>query len=139
MKECLVFLEVLDTAGQDTFVAMRELYMRNGEGFALIFSITSVKSLMELEEIRKGICKVQGDDIPLVLVANKIDLESQRKVDNEQIKAVATNWNRPHLMVSAKENINISAIFESLIQQQWDRSGGPPINKPGRTWTCTLL
>jgi hypothetical protein len=50
--------------------------------------------------------------------------------------------NRPSLNVSAKDNINVAAIFESLIQQQWDRSGGPPtaLNKKGKgTEWCTLF
>lgn len=31
---------VLDTAGQEEFSAMREQYMRTGEGFLLVFSVT---------------------------------------------------------------------------------------------------
>lgn len=31
---------VLDTAGQEEFGAMREQYMRTGEGFLLVFSVT---------------------------------------------------------------------------------------------------
>lgn len=33
-------LLVLDTAGQEEFGAMREQYMRTGEGFLLVFSVT---------------------------------------------------------------------------------------------------
>jgi len=43
-------LEILDTAGQETFSAMRELYMANGEGFALVYSITSTLSFNEVEK-----------------------------------------------------------------------------------------
>jgi len=136
------FLEVLDTAGQDTFVAMRELYMRNGEGFALIFAINNQRSMAELSQIRGGILKAQGDDIPIVLAANKCDLpEKNRKVTEAEVADTAKEWKRPYLMVSAKENINVSAIFESLIQQQWDRSGGPPtMSKNRRSWNdCSLF
>lgn len=34
------FSLVLDTAGQEEFGAMREQYMRTGEGFLLVFSVT---------------------------------------------------------------------------------------------------
>lgn len=34
-----VFLSVLDTAGQEEFGAMREQYMRSGEGFLLVFAL----------------------------------------------------------------------------------------------------
>lgn len=39
---------------KETFSAMRELYMANGEGFALIYSITSSLSFAEVEKIRAG-------------------------------------------------------------------------------------
>ena len=65
-------LEILDTAGQETFSAMRELYMKNGQvlleylaqdkGFVLVYSITSQRSLDELDEIRAGIIRHKNDE-----------------------------------------------------------------------------
>jgi len=133
------FIEVLDTAGQETFQAMRELYMKNGEGFALVFSITNQRSLSELEPIRNGILKAQNvPNIPLVLVGNKIDLENKRKVTKNEAEAVAKSWGVPLIEASAKENINIRDIFCSLIQQHWDNSGGPPIQKK-KDGLCVIL
>jgi len=37
---CILLISVLDTAGQEEFSAMREQYMRSGEGFLLVFSVT---------------------------------------------------------------------------------------------------
>ena len=44
-KQCVIDnkvakLDILDTAGQEEFSAMREQYMRTGEGFLLVFSVT---------------------------------------------------------------------------------------------------
>ena len=50
-----VILEILDTAGTEQFTAMRELYMKTGQGFLLVFSITSMSSLYELQELREQI------------------------------------------------------------------------------------
>lgn len=52
-KNCIIdgepaLLDVLDTAGQEEYSAMREQYMRTGEGFLLVYSVTSRSSFEEL-------------------------------------------------------------------------------------------
>jgi small GTP-binding protein len=44
-------LEILDTAGTDQFAAMRELYLKTGDAFLLVYSITSAASFHELNAI----------------------------------------------------------------------------------------
>lgn len=74
-------LDILDTAGQVEFTAMRDQYMRCGEGFIICYSVTDRHSFQEASEYRKLITRVRfTEDIPLVLIANKLDLQSQRKV-----------------------------------------------------------
>ena len=55
-EPCL--LDILDTAGQVEFTAMREQYMRCGEGFIICYSITDRHSFLEAEEYRNLILKV---------------------------------------------------------------------------------
>lgn len=74
-------LDILDTAGQVEFTAMRDQYMRCGEGFIICYSVTDRHSFQEASEYRKLIARVRfTEDIPLVLIANKLDLQSQRTV-----------------------------------------------------------
>lgn len=77
-------LDILDTAGQVEFTAMRDQYMRCGEGFMICYSVTDRHSFQEAVEYRKLINRVRAtEDIPLVLVGNKFDLQHQRKVGIE--------------------------------------------------------
>ena len=55
-EPCL--LDILDTAGQVEFTAMREQYMRGGEGFIICYSIADKHSFLEAEEYRSLILKV---------------------------------------------------------------------------------
>ena len=61
--------------------AMREQYMRTGEGFLLVYSITSRNSFEEISTFHQQILRVKDQDqFPVVVVANKCDLEYERQV-----------------------------------------------------------
>lgn len=65
---------------------MREQYMRCGEGFMICYSVTDRHSFQETMEYRKLISRVRANEnIPLVLVGNKFDLQHQRKVISDQL------------------------------------------------------
>jgi GTPase SAR1 family protein len=54
---------------------MRDLYMKNGQGFVLVYSITSQATFNDLQELRDQILRVKDSpDVPMVLVGNKCDL-----------------------------------------------------------------
>jgi GTPase SAR1 family protein len=55
-------LEILDTAGTEQFTAMRDLYMKNGQGFVLVYSITAQGTFGDLEELRAQILRVKDSD-----------------------------------------------------------------------------
>ncbi|XP_059845490.1 GTP-binding protein Rit2-like isoform X4 [Hypanus sabinus] len=74
------YLDILDTAGQAEFTAMRDQYMRGGEGFIICYSITDRRSFQEAAEFKELIYRVRHTyDIPIVLVGNKTDLEEYRQ------------------------------------------------------------
>ena len=49
-ETCL--LDILDTAGQEEYSAMRDQYMRTGEGFLCVFAINHVKSFEDIHQYR---------------------------------------------------------------------------------------
>jgi small GTP-binding protein len=88
-KQCVIdeevaLLDVLDTAGQEEYSAMREQYMRTGEGFLLVYSITSRQSFEEITTFQQQILRVKDKDyFPMVVVGNKCDLEGEREVSRQ--------------------------------------------------------
>ena len=87
-------LEILDTAGTEQFTAMRDLYMKNGQGFVLVYSITAQSTFNDLHEIRDQILRVKDtEDVPIILVGNKCDLEDEREVGRDQGAFLARSWN----------------------------------------------
>ena len=84
-QQCM--LEILDTAGtvrtppcltqspawppdrvsvcvcvQEQFTAMRDLYMKNGQGFALVYSITAQSTFNDLQDLREQILRVKDTE-----------------------------------------------------------------------------
>lgn len=81
----------MDTAGQEEFSAMREQYMRSGEGFLLVFSLIDHASFAEISKFQKQILRVKDrDEFPMLLVGNKSDLDHQRQVNEME----RTEFNR---------------------------------------------
>jgi len=88
----------------DTKRGHRELYVKTGQGFLLVFSITSLSSLYELSRIREQIVNIKDDDsVPIVIVGNKSDLEDERTVTRSEAFSVSQNWgNAPYYETSAR-------------------------------------
>ena len=108
---------MLDTAGQEEFTAMRESYMRSGEGFLLVFSVTNRASFDEVHKFYMQVLRVKDRDVfPVILVANKTDLTSERVVQPNEIRALADNLHLPVIECSAKLKINIDQAFYELVR-----------------------
>ncbi|KAF1988907.1 putative ras small monomeric GTPase [Aulographum hederae CBS 113979] len=138
-----VVLEILDTAGTEQFTAMRELYMKTGQGFLLVFSITSPSSLAELEDLRSQIIRIKGDPtVPIVLVGNKCDLEDNRRVTRLRAFGVSQNWgNVPYYETSARRRQNVDEVFRDLCRQiigkERDKFVGDSDKNPPKSWQGT--
>jgi len=105
-------LEILDTAGTEHFTAMRDLYIRSGQSFILVFSITAASTFEDLDDIRKQIVEIKETDrVPMVVVGNKFDLADQRVILIDQGKDKSKQWNCAYVEASAKLNHNIKELF----------------------------
>ncbi|ORZ00283.1 ras-like protein 3 [Syncephalastrum racemosum] len=122
-KQCVVddemaLLDVLDTAGQEEYSAMREQYMRNGEGFILVYSVTSRLSFEEISTFYQQIQRVKDrDTFPAVLVGNKCDLESDRQVSSQEGRDLAKSFGCPFTETSAKMRIRVDDTFYDVVRE----------------------
>jgi GTPase KRas protein len=93
IDEEVALLDVLDTAGQEEYSAMREQYMRTGEGFLLVYSITSRQSFEEIMTFQQQILRVKDKDyFPIIVVGNKCDLEGDRQVSKQGTSPPGYPW-----------------------------------------------
>ncbi|XP_052796840.1 ras-related protein Ral-A-like isoform X1 [Mya arenaria] len=112
-----VQIDILDTAGQEDYAAIRDNYFRSGEGFLCVFSITEQESFQATAEFREQILRVKNDDnIPFLLVGNKADLDDKRQVTLEEANQRAHSWSVPYVETSAKTRANVDKGFYDLMR-----------------------
>ncbi|XP_015788107.1 ras-related protein Rap-2a [Tetranychus urticae] len=112
-------LEILDTAGTEQFASMRDLYIKNGQGFVVVYSITSHQTFQDVKTMKEQIIRVKGgyEKIPILLVGNKIDLVHQREVSTVEGMSLAQAWGCPFMETSAKNKCNVNEVFAEAVRE----------------------
>nr|CAB3263944.1 ras-related protein M-Ras-like [Phallusia mammillata] len=138
-------LDVLDTAGQEEFSTMREQYMRTGDGFLIVYSVTDRASYDHVPEFHELILKVKDEcSFPALLVANKVDLVHQRVVREEEGQEMAKQFGIPYIETSAKDPPqNVDKAFQNVVriirQQGIPQSNRRPSRREPKPCCCSLM
>ena len=115
-QSCL--LEILDTAGQEEFTALRDQWIRDCEGFVIIYSTTSHFSFEQVPVFKEQVMRVKdSDSLPIMLVGNKADLVDKRDVTTEEGEQLAAKFNCQFKETSAKTRLNVEEAFYDLVRE----------------------
>jgi len=150
-------LDILDTAGQEEFSSLRHQYMRQGQGFLCVYSITDKASFEELQTFHSEVYRVKEDElprgqkIPIIIVGNKCDLENQRVVTTDQGQEFAKRNNCLFIETSAATRSNVEEAYFSLVRKireiqpkqgrstQNGQKEGPWGNNTKKGFSCVIL
>lgn len=123
-------LEILDTAGTEQFASMRDLYIKNGQGFLLVYSIINRQTFADLKPMRAQILRVKGsENVPIILVGNKCDIFDEREVSAHEGKELAEEWGCPFFETSAKTRHNVDQVFAEVVRRMKTSGAGRNGNK----------
>ncbi len=127
-------LEILDTAGTEQFASMRDLYIKNGQGFMLVYSIINAQTFIDVQPLRDQIARVKGSGMsPIILVGNKCDMEAERAVATRDGDSLSHEWGAPFFETSAKTSFNVSEMFTEIVRQICKK------NTKSSSGCCTVL
>lgn len=139
-----VFLDIIDTAGQEEFICLRDTWIRNADGFLLIGSVTAPETIWSLNSIYSQIIQVKEfESPPCVVVANKKDLK-EHGAENAG-KLFAQQLQCPFIETSAKNADNVVEAFISIIREVKKRreadhdDGSKGTKTPVCKHICTIL
>ncbi len=117
--DVLVKLVIWDIAGQDDFAQLRKAYYVNANGAFFVFDTTRPETIERVDEWIDALFSVTGP-IPLVLVENKIDLETA--ISKENIKKLVDKYKVDLIRTSAKEDTNVEEAFKKMTKEMLKRA-----------------
>lgn len=131
-------LEVLDTAGQEDYTALRDQWIRNGEGFVLVYSIGKRSSFTRISRFHYQIMRVRevvGARIPVMLVGHDYYEDEKgnfqrrdREVSIQEGQALGKELGCDFVEASAKNYINVEKAFYDVVRAlRRQRAPGMPI------------
>ena len=112
-----VKLQIWDTAGQERFRNIISSYYRGAQGIMLVYDITDLESFQNLNSWLIEIEKNASKNVYKILVGNKCDCESERKVTVEQGKDFAAQYGMKFFETSAKESTNVQESFIEMTKE----------------------
>ena len=111
--------KLLDTAGEDDYQSMIDEWIKAANGFLLVYAINDKESFDVLKSKLKRIKKNNKDDIPIIIVGNKCDLEDKRQVSQQSAHDFAKSIGTEYFETSAltDQNNNIKTVFQRCAQK----------------------
>uniref|UniRef100_A0A673ZZQ8 Calcium release activated channel regulator 2A n=1 Tax=Salmo trutta TaxID=8032 RepID=A0A673ZZQ8_SALTR len=75
-----VALQMWDTAGQERYRSLTKQFFRKADGVVVMYDITAEQSFTAVRQWLTSVQEGAGEDIPIMLLGNKMDKGSERKV-----------------------------------------------------------
>jgi len=116
-EETHVTLQVWDLAGQPRFESVRQGFYRGARGGLLLYDVTRRRTFLNVDNWKEEAFKNLNGEIPLVLVANKVDLEDSRVVTTEEGEKYAKKHKMMYVESSALTGENVEEAYANLCRK----------------------
>jgi len=128
-----VKLQIWDTAGQERFRTITTAYYRGAMGILLVYDVTDDQTFTNIRGWMRNIDQHATESVNKILIGNKCDMVSDRKVDSAKGQAIADEYGIKFFETSAKESHNVEEAFLSIardIKHRLDKASEEGNNKP---------
>jgi small GTP-binding protein len=110
-----VKIQIWDTAGQEIFRSITRSYYRDSACALIVYDITDDSSFAKVEDWIRDVRNLAPPDCALVLIGNKVDLESQRKIATDQGRDMADRHGLLFFETSAATGANVAEAFNDCV------------------------
>lgn len=114
----LIKIQIWDTAGQERFRTITSSYYRGAHGIFVVYDVSNLESFRNVIKWIDEVKKFSSENIPVILLANKTDIESsQRQISTQDGQDLADKLGIHYFETSAKNDVNITISFERMCNE----------------------
>ncbi|KAM3133480.1 hypothetical protein pb186bvf_014484 [Paramecium bursaria] len=121
IQEQPIKISIWDTAGQESFRSLVRSYYRSAIGVLLVYDMTNKQSFHNLQKWLEEIRENGNENVVIAVVCNKIDLENERQVSQEEGIQFADENGFVYYETSALEGTGVSDTFRKTAQIIYDQ------------------
>ena len=119
----LIKLQIWDTAGQERYKSITSAYYKGAKGAFVVYDITNKKTFKNIDKWIVELKANGNQDILVILIGNKLDLEKNREVNAEEVKKKAEELNAAYFETSALNGSNIAHAFDVIVGEMFNKFG----------------
>ena len=107
-------IHLWDTAGQERYSSLTKNFYKHAQGIIFVYDVNNIESFQNLKNWIKN-PDYEKRNVKIIIVGNKIDLK--KEISTDELKILANRYSCKYFEVSAKNNINVNSIFESITEE----------------------
>lgn len=119
-----IILEILDTAGIDEFPVMRRIAITHGDAFLILYAVNDAHSFEIARQMHQLVLEIKTDSnvghstLPIVIVANKCDVELDRQIIRRDYAEpiVRDQWKATFVEATCHQRQTVLDTFRTLLQ-----------------------
>ena len=110
-------LSIYDTTGQERYKSLAFSLIKNVDGIILMYDVTDESTFKSVPNWIQSARDKKGENYPIILLGNKIDLADRRKVTTEEGEEIAKKNGLDFFEISNKESVNIENAILTLVKK----------------------
>ena len=122
IKDNIIKTQIWDTAGQERYRTITSSFYKGAKGCLLVYDITRKESFENIDKWISDIKSTSEENLSIILLGNKCDLEAQRKVSKEEAEEKSQLYNMAFMETSALYGTNIERAFNELINNVYNNN-----------------
>ena len=117
INQTTIKLQIWDTAGQERYRTITNAYYKGADGIIVVFDMTNKESFLSIDGWLSEVEKHSGNDVSIMVFANKADCTDEIVVTDQEIKEFEATHKIPVVKTSAKEGTGVDQSFLELTKK----------------------